>query len=696
MRRILSLFFLALLVLSCTSNPSPSPTTASGPTQPMAPAAKPMFGEHGFDLTELDRSVNPCDNFYGFATGKWKDSHPLPSTYSRYGSFEGVADRNRAILHDIVEADAAMTSAARGSNEQKVGDFYASCMASDAVEAAGIEPIRPELSRIDSIREVASLQDEIARVQMNFGGALFRPGSQADLKNSTMMIAGVSQGGLGLPEKEYYLRSDSKSQSIREAYVKHIATMFALAGEDVGRAARDADRVMAIEMALANASMDRVDMRDPDKTYHITTVADLSTMAPHIAWPGYFDALGARDLQSLNVSQPEFLKTVDQMLVSVPLEDWKAYLRWKVLDRAASSLSKAFVDENFAFNNGVLSGTQENLPRWERCVRATDASLGQLLGQEYVKRNFTPESKTKAVELINNLMAALRSDIPTLSWMSPATKQQALEKLDAFTRKIGYPDKWRDYTNLSVDRASFAQNEIRARQFAFNRAISRIGKPVDRAEWGQFTPPTVNASYNASGNEITFPAGILQPPFYDPNADDAYNYGGIGTVIGHEMTHGFDDHGARFDAKGNLRQWWTDEDYKNFQARTRCVEEEFSGFEVEPGLNEKGKAVLGEAIADLGGLTIAYAAYERSLAGKPRDQIDGFTPEQRFFLGFAQVWSQNIRAEEARRRALTDPHPLAQFRVNGTVANMPEFAKAFYCATGSKMVRPEGERCRIW
>lgn len=696
----LALLCITAVALSCSTTTTTAPSTPASATATgkaaARPTAGPMFGEHGFDLAQIDRGVSPSEDFYAFAAGKWKESHPLPATYSRYGSFESVADRNRAILHDIVETDAKMTNAAKGSNEQKIGDLYASCMATDAIDAAGIEPIRPELNRIEAIHDLPSLQDEITRVQMSFGNAVFRSGSQPDLKNSTMMIAGVFQGGLGLPEREYYIRTDEKSKSIRDAYVKHIAKMFELAGEDSARAAADAGRVMPLEMSMASASMDRVQMRDPDKTYHITKVADLASLTPHFSWTRYFDEVGARDLQQLNVAQPDYLKAVDQMLTTVPLDDWKAYLRWKVVDRAAPTLSRAFVEEDFAFNHATLSGTKEILPRWERCVRFTDASLGQLLGQEYVRRNFTPEAKAKALDLIGNLTAALRSDIPTLSWMSDATKKQALAKLEAFTRKIGYPDKWRDYSSLSIDRASFALNEERARRHAFNRAISRIGKPVDRLEWGNFTPPTVNASYNSSGNEITFPAGILQPPFYDPNADDAYNYGGIGAVIGHEMTHGFDDRGARFDAQGNLRQWWTDEDYKNFQARTRCVEQQFSSFEVEPGLNENGKAVLGEAIADLGGVTIAYAAYQRSLQGKPRQLIDGFTPEQRFFLGFAQVWAQNIRPEEARRRALTDPHPLAQFRVNGTVSNMPEFATAFNCPEGSKMVRPAAERCRIW
>jgi len=693
MKRLALVVFSLLLAACSSSHPTaPAVTKMADP----APHVKASIGEHGFDMALMDPAVKACDDFYHYATGNYSKLHPLPASQSRYGSFETVEDRNREILKQIAEEDAAMRNAAPGSNEQKIGDFYASCMATDAVETAGLSPIQPELARIDAVHDLPSLQDEFARLELGAGAIPFRVGAERDYKNSESTIAAVGQSGLSLPDRDYYIRSDEKSVKTRDAYLAHVSRMFQLAGEDAARANDEAARVLMLETALATASMTRIQMRDPNARYHMMTLGELQALAPHIEWSSYLRALGVPAGDHLNVQQPDYLRTLDQLLTSMPLDEWKSYLRWTVIDRNAATLSSRFVDESFAFRGAVLSGTKENLPRWQRCIRATDAELGQPLGQEYVRRAFTPEAKAHALELIGNLESALRGDIPTLSWMSDATKQQALAKLAAFTRKIGYPDKWRDYSALTIDRTSYTENVLRARRWAYNYGINRIGKPVDKLDWGRFTPPTVNASYNSSGNEITFPAGILQPPFYDPNADDAYNYGGIGVVIGHEMTHGFDDSGSQFDASGNLRNWWTEEDLKNFKARASCVSDEFSSFEVEPGLNQQGKLVLGEAIADLGGTTIAYAAYEKSLEGKPRETLDGFTPEQRFFLGFAQVWGQAIRPEEARRRTFTDPHPLGEFRINGTVANMPEFARAFHCSEGAKMVRPESQRCRIW
>jgi len=425
------------------------------------------------------------------------------------------------------------------------------------------------------------------------------------------------------------------------------------------------------------------------------TVSQLASTAPAVDWNAYLNALGVNQ-PNINVTEPKYIEAVNRLLSDVPLEDWKTYVRWTVINASAPALSRPLEEEEFNFNGRILSGQQQQQERWKRCVRSTDANLGQLLGQEYVRRNFTPEAKAKMNQLIDNLVSALREDIPTLSWMGAQTKQAALGKLNAFQRKIGYPDKWRDYSALSISRDSYANDVLASRRFAYHYNIARIGKTDDPNEWGGFTPPTVNASYNPPRNDITFPAGILQPPFYDPNADDAYNYGGIGTVIGHEMTHGFDDQGAKFDSEGNLRNWWTPEDLKNFQARTDCIANEYSEFNVAPGININGKLVTGEATADLGGATLALRAYEKSLQGKPRQNIDGFTPEQRFFLGFAQVWGENMAAQEQTRRALTDPHAQGPFRVNGTVQNMPEFQKAWNCSEGSKMVREASKRCAIW
>lgn len=688
MRNRALLPLLALSLAACT--------TARPPQAPPPPPPKPLLGAHGFDLSGIDRSVSPCDDFYQYANGGWREAHPLPAVYSRYGRFEEVAERNRETLRDILESTAKETNAARGSNAQKLGDFWNSCTNEAAIEAAGATPIRPDLERIDAIDSRAEVVAEIHRQHQLGIAPLFRFSAQNDFKNSTQVIAAVSQGGLGLPDREYYLRDDEKFRNTRKEYVAHLQKMFELAGVPAAKAATDAERVIALETELARASMARADQRKPENTYHITPVSELQSIAPLFDWPAFFRTLGVADLRSLNVAQPEFIREANRLLDEAPLESWKAYLRWKVIDTAAPMLSSAFVNQDFAFRQTHLSGTRQIQPRWQRCVRAADQNLGEVLGQEYVKRAFTPEAKAKMNELIDNLVAALREDIPTLEWMGDETKKTALAKLEAFRRRIGFPDKWIDYASLDVGRDSYLANVRAARAFNVQRAVSRIGKPDDPNEWGNFTPPTVNASYSPTRNNITFPAGILQPPFYDPNADDAYNYGGIGTVIGHEMTHGFDDQGAKFDPQGNLRNWWTAADLENFQARARCIAQQYAKWEVEEGLNLQGELVTGEAIADLGGATLALRAYQKSLEGKPRLSLDGYSPEQRFFLGFAQVWAQNMAAEEGRRRALTDPHAPGPARVNLTVMNMPEFADAWSCIATSKMVRKEGERCDIW
>jgi len=693
MRRTLAVFILVLaaFVTGCGSS---STAPAAVPEATAAPA-QAFFAPHGFDLSAMDTSVKACDDFYRFAVGKWRDTHPLPAQYSRYGRFEELAERNREVLHQILEQDAAMTNARPGSAEQKVGDFYAACMNETAVETAGITPIQPELERINGISDRASLIAELNRLHTEGFAPLFRIGGQNDQKNSKMIIASLGTGSIGLPDRDYYLRDDPRFKTIREQYVAHVAKMLTLSGESSDQASADSQKILALETKLAAAQLPRVELRIPENTYHPTPVAELASMAPAVDWSNYLHGLGV-STTTINVSQPNYIQTVSQLLSEVPMDDWKALLRWQVVDGAAPTLTKAFVDEDFNFGGRILSGTKEPQERWKRCVRAADFSIGQLLGQEYVRRNFTPEAKAKMNSLIDNLIGALREDIPTLTWMGPETKAAALGKLAAFRRRIGYPDKWRDYSALTISRASYAANAQAARAWAYHHNIERIGHPDDPNEWGGFTPPTVNASYNPPQNNITFPAGILQPPFFDPNADDAYNYGGIGTVIGHEMTHGFDDQGAKYDAEGNLRNWFTPEDLKNFQARTDCVANEYSEFNVAQGININGKLVNGESVADLGGATIALRAYEKSLEGKQRATIDGFSPEQRFFLGFAQVWGENMSPQEATRRALTDPHAQGPFRVNGTVQNMPEFWKAYDCKDGDKMVRDASKRCSIW
>jgi putative endopeptidase len=680
---------LALLALAAC-------TTARPPVAIAPPPPKPLLGAHGFEVTSVDRTVSPCNDFYQYATGGWRKEHPLPAMYSRFGRFEEVAERNRETLRNILESAAKDTSAEEGSNTRKLGDFWGSCMNEQGIEAQGIEPIRDDLARIDAIHSRAQVVQEMHRQMQRGVNPVFRFSAQNDYKQSTQIIATVTQGGLGLPDREYYLRDDEKFKIIRRDYVQHLTRMFELAGVASAKAQTDAERVMSLETELARASMARADQRKPENTYHITPVSELQSFAPLFDWTTFLAALDLADLKSLNVAQPEYIREANRLLDEAPLESWKAYLRWNVIDSAAPFLSSAFVNQDFAFRQTTLSGTKENQPRWQRCVRAADQHLGEILGQEYVKRAFTPEAKAKMNELIDNLVAALREDIPTLEWMGAETKQTALAKLEAFRRRIGYPDKWIDYAALNVGRDSLAQNVFAARTFNVRRNAGRVGKPDDPNEWGFFTPSTVNASYSPSRNNITFPAGILQPPFYDPNADEAYNYGGIGTVIGHEMTHGFDDQGAKFDPEGNLRNWWSTKDLENFHARAECIAKQYGAWRVEDNLNLQGDLVTGEAIADLGGATIALRAYQKSLEGKERKTLDGYSPEQRFFLGFAQVWAQNMAAEEGRRRALTDPHAPGPARVNLTVSNMPEFADAWSCPADAKMVRKAGERCDIW
>lgn len=649
---------------------------------------------HGFDPANLDRTCKPCDDFYKFAAGGWMKSHPIPPEYSSWGSFTMLADKNQEALHEILEDAAKNKKAAHGSNEQKIGDYYASCMDESGIEAQGLKTLNLELARIAAIRDQAGLQFAVAHLQAEGAGPMFRFSSGQDLKNSSLVIASAFQGGLGLPERDYYAREDEHSKTLREQYVQHVAKMFELLGDPPEKASSEASKVMSIETALAKASMSNVDLRDPNKIYHKMTVEQLKELTPGFSWASYFRIIGHPDLKEINVAQPYFFKELDKQLAATSLEDWKTYLRWHLLDRSATALPKKFVDENFDFAGRKLTGVKEIQPRWKRCVQSTDRALGEALGQIYVAKHFTPAAKAHALEMVHNLIAALRDDLRTLEWMGPETRKQAAGKLEAFAVKIGYPDKWRDYSPLQIDRSSYLQNQFRAAQFESKRRLSKIGQPLDRTEWSM-TPPTVNAYNSSSLNEIVFPAGIMQPPFYDPQADDAINYGGMGAVIGHEITHGFDDHGSQFNGQGNLKDWWTPEDKKNFNERAKCVMDQFNGYVVEGDLHENGKLVLGESIADLGGLAISYAAFQKSLEGKPRpEQIEGFTPEQRFFLGWAQVWATNARPEYERLMANTNPHPLGRFRTNGPLSNFSAFAKAFGCKKGDPMVRENA--CRIW
>jgi putative endopeptidase len=693
---------LGAVTLGCASRgplpaaPADLPLAKASPAPPAAappPASAPAAL---FEPANLDPSVSPCVDFYRYANGGWLARHPRPAAYPEWGRFEELDQRNQQALRDLLE-EAARAKAAPGppgSIEQKIGDFYAACMDEAAIDRQGLDPLRPELARIEAVADLPALQAEVAHLQSAGVPVLFQVGPSQDLHNSSEMILDVLQGGLGLPDRDYYLKDDAATRAIREAYGKHVARMLELSGEDPRRAAEESAEIAALETRLARASKTRVERRDIPGNDHRMTLVAIDALTPHFSWARYVGDIGAPAVKEANVHAPAFLQAFDRELTATPLPAWRAYLRWHLLDALAPSLSAAFVDEDFRFKGTVLEGTGENLPRWQRCVRSADARLGEALGKVYVEKHFPPAAKSRALAMIENLTAALRDDLATLPWMGEATRAEAQEKLAAFTRKIGYPDRWIDYSSVAVDRRSYAGDVLAADRFEFRRQIDRIGRPVDRALW-EFSPPTVNAGYQPSLNEIVFPAGILQLPFFDPAADDAWNYGAIGAGIGHEMTHGFDDQGSQFDAQGNLRNWWSPEDLARFKERAECVARQYGGFAVD-GTAVNGHLVEGESIADLGGLKIAYAAYQRALAGQPRRVEGGFTPEQRFFLAFAEIWAANEAPEFEQLMLATNPHPLSRFRVDGVVANLPEFAQAFSCKPGEPLVRPAGERCEIW
>jgi putative endopeptidase len=576
--------------------------------------------------------------------------------------------------------------------------FYATCMDSAGAESQGLAPAKPELARIAAITAIGGVREEAARLQSMFIPSIFRIGSQQDQKNSSEQILVVLQGGLGLPDRDYYLKTDSASAATRSTYVSHIAHTLALAGDSHGdddaAAQAAAGRIMAIETSLARISRPLTERRDPLAVYHRMPVADADKLAPHLAWATWIADADAPKVQTMNVADPDFFGGLDTLLATVPVADWRNYLRWRYLSAAAPMLDARFVEEDFRLAR-VLTGTTEMLPRWKRCVQTSDRSMGEALGQAYVAHTFPPAAKARALAMVRNMEAVLREDLSTLAWMSPATRTQAIAKLDAFANKIGYPDRWRDYSALTIERRPFLDNVLAANVFEYRRQIAKIGQPVDKAEFG-ITPPTVDAFYNPSMNEIVFPAGILQPPFFDPQADDAVNYGGMGAVIGHEMTHGFDDQGRKYDAHGNLRDWWTANDGAGFTQRAALIVDQFNHYVAIDTLHVNGALTQGENIADLGGLKVAYAALERSLSGKPHPAIDGFTPEQRFFLAWARIWAENRRPAYARLVVLIDPHAPGKWRVNGPMSNMPEFAAAFHCQAGDAMVRPADQRVSIW
>jgi endothelin-converting enzyme/putative endopeptidase len=645
----------------------------------------------GFSVKNLDPSVSPCVDFYQYACGGWMRNNPIPADQSRWGTFEELAERNREVLHQILE-DAAKPASNRDAIARKIGDYYAACMDEKAIDAKGLTPLQPELDRIRNLKDKSQLAEEIAHLHRSGVASLFEFTSGQDFKDSNSVIAQADQGGLGMPERDYYLKTDEKSVDLRQKYVAHVQRIFELAGEKPEKAAADAATVMRMETALAKGSLDLVSRRDPEKVYHKLTRAELLALDPDFRWNLYLTGAGAPPFQNVNVASPDFFKAVNAEIASAPLEDWKTYLTWHLLHSEIPFLPTAFVQENFGFYGRTLTGATELRPRWKRCVEYTDDQLGEALGRKFVERTFGAEGKERTLKMVDALEKALGQDLQAISWMTPATKQKALEKLKAITNKIGYPEKWRDYSSVAVRRDDAMGNGFRADQFEFQRELNKIGKPVDRLEWGM-TPPTVNAYYDPLMNNINFPAGILQPPFYDNKMDDGVNFGGIGAVIGHELTHGFDDEGRQFDAHGNMQDWWTPADAKEFESRTACLVKEYSSFSVAPGANVNGELTLGENTADNGGVRIALMAL-LSAIGADKNAIDGFTPEQRLFLSFGQIWCENAREESERMLVRTNPHSPPRFRVNGVVVNMPEFQKAFSCQASQPMVSPNA--CRVW
>jgi len=649
-------------------------------------------GEVRFSPDMLDKSIEPCNDFYAYACSKWQAQNPVPADRATWGRFNELQERGEYIVRDILEKAAAKTSG-RSATEQKIGDYYASCMDESAIEKSGIKPLAHDLDSIAALKSKADLAKEILRLHREGTDVLFGFGSESDFKNASQIIAEVDQGGLGLPDRDYYFKDDAKSVELRQQYVLHVQKMLELLGDSPDRAAAEAKVVMDIETGLAKGALDQTSRREPQKVYHKLDNKDLAALSPSFNWGVYFQGVGAPKFDSLNVSEPDFVKQMDTVINAHSIDDWRTYLRWHAAHANAPMLPAAFVNENFEFFSKTLLGTKELRPRWKRCVGYANGDLGEAIGQIYVEQTFGAEGKARTLAMVENLEKALGDDIKSLPWMGEDTKKQALVKLAAITNRIGYPDKWRDYSKLEIARGDALGNSQRSNAHDLQRRLNKIGTALDKRDW-PYPPMTINASYNPLQNNITFPAGILQPPFFDNQADDAMNFGGIGAVIGHELTHGFDDEGSQFDANGNLRDWWTADDKKKFEERTSCVKDQYGSFVAVDDLKLNGKLTLGENTADNGGLRIAYMALLSALAGKEPPPIDGLTAQQRFFLGWANVWCQNRTDAIARMLVTIDPHSPGKYRVNGTVSNMPEFREAYHCKADAPMVNQNA--CRVW
>ncbi len=654
-----------------------------------------MVVEKAIDPQNMDTTVAPGDNFYQYVNGNWIKEHPVPPEYSQYGAFTVLYEQNQKKLKSLIDKVSSEKDAKKGSIAQKIRDFYNSGMDTVAIEKAGINPIKSELKNIENISSKKDVVKHIAELQKTGTYPVFYFFVDADQKNSSVNIGNLIQGGIGLPDVDYYLSDDPASKQLREAYLDHLTKMFILKGDDKEEAGKNAKKVLDLETKLAKTSFSRVERRDPVKNYNKMSLADLEKLSPDFDWSLYFKTLGVENPGDLNVGQLKFFKGISNLVNDVDLDTWKTYLTWNVLNSAAPYLSSDFVNQNFEFYGKTLSGQQELQPRWKRVLNVVSGGLGEALGQLYVEEYFPASSKDRMVKLVKNLRSAFGDRIKKLDWMTDETKQKALEKLDAITVKIGYPDKWKDYSKLSVTPDSYFDNVVASSEFEFNRNLKKLGKPVDKTEWGM-TPQTVNAYYNPSNNEIVFPAAILQPPFFNPDADDAVNYGAIGVVIGHEMTHGFDDQGRQYDKNGNLNDWWTEEDAKRFKEKTDKLVALYDNYTILDSLHVNGKLTLGENIADLGGLNISYEAFQKSQNGKTPEAIDGFTPDQRFYMGYAQVWRQSIRPEELKRRLKVDVHSPGEARVNIPPFNIDSFIKSFNVKPGDKLFIPEDKRAYIW